>query len=96
MDGSGSAAERRHIWIAGKVQGVWYRESTRREAEQRGVVGWVRNLPDGRVEAVFEGPAAAVRELVAWCRRGPPGARVESLVERSEPVRGETGFSVLR
>jgi acylphosphatase len=63
--------------VSGRVQGVWFRESTRRRAEELGVAGWVRNLPDGRVEALFEGPPAAVESALAFVREGPPLARVE-------------------
>ena len=69
------------VLITGRVQGVLFRESTRREADRLGVSGWVRNLPDGRVEALFEGLPAAVDQLVRWCHHGPDGAVVDS-VER--------------
>ena len=70
-----------HLRIFGRVQGVWFRESMRREAERLGVAGWVRNQPDGSVEAVAQGAPAAVDALVAWARIGPPQARVERIVE---------------
>lgn len=70
--------------IHGKVQGVYFRESTRAEAERLRVSGWVRNQPDGTVEALFEGPAPAVAALEAWCHHGPEGARVDA-VERLPP-----------
>jgi acylphosphatase len=70
-----------HLQILGRVQGVWFRESMRREAERLGVVGWVRNRPDGSVEAVAQGAPEAVDALVAWARIGPPQARVERIVE---------------
>lgn len=66
--------------IEGRVQGVWFRESMRREAERLGVTGWVRNLPDGSVEAVVQGAAEAVDALLDWSRTGPPMARVERIV----------------
>ncbi|MBF0142552.1 MAG: acylphosphatase [Magnetococcales bacterium] len=66
----------KHLRIEGRVQGVWYRGATQREANRLGVTGWVRNTPDGAVEAEFHGPAAAVAELIAWCHKGPPLARV--------------------
>lgn len=69
-----------HLHIQGRVQGVWFRESMRREAERLGVTGWVRNAPDGSVEAVVQGPDAAVDMLIAWAHAGPPQARVERIV----------------
>lgn len=63
--------------IHGRVQGVWFRESMRQEAERLGVSGWVRNTPDGKVEAVVQGPADKVAALIAWAHKGPPLARVE-------------------
>ena len=66
-----------HLRIHGRVQGVWYRESMRVEAERLGVAGWVRNTPDGSVEAVIQGPAEAVDALIEWARGGPPQARVD-------------------
>lgn len=87
---------RLRLQIRGHVQGVWFRESTRREAERLGVAGWVRNRGDGSVEAVLEGGARAVRELEAWCREGPPGARVTEVLAAEEPPAGESAFRVLR
>jgi len=74
-----------HLLIRGRVQGVWFRESMRREAERLGVTGWVRNTPDGAVEAVVQGPAEAVDALIEWTRSGPPMARVDGIeIEASE------------
>lgn len=87
---------RRHLWISGRVQGVWFRDSVRREAVYVAVNGWVRNLPDGRVEAVFEGEVDRVDRLVEWCRRGPPGARVSGVETREEPVEGLKEFRIVR
>jgi acylphosphatase len=85
-----------HAWIRGEVQGVFYRSTCARTAERLGVAGWVRNAPDGSVEAVFEGPAGAVEEIVTWCREGPSGARVDEVRVRDEPPTGEHGFRVTR
>jgi len=68
------------LQIRGRVQGVWFRESMRREAERLGVTGWVRNTPDGAVEAVVQGPAEAVDALIEWARSGPPMARVDGVI----------------
>jgi acylphosphatase len=90
-----SPRERRHLVVHGRVQGVWFRGATLERAERAGVDGWVRNLPDGSVEAVFEGPAEAVEELVAFCRRGPRGARVERVEERpAGAAEGLRGFRI--
>lgn len=75
--------------VAGQVQGVFFRDSARRLATDEGVTGWVRNLSDGRVEALFEGEEAAVRRLVAWCRHGPPEARVRDIAVTWEQATGE-------
>lgn len=76
----------RRVVISGHVQGVFFRDRTRREAHRRGVAGWVRNCPDGTVEAWLEGPPEAVDELVAWCRQGPRHATVYDVrVEDAEP-----------
>jgi acylphosphatase len=80
--------------VHGNVQGVFFRDSCRREAESRGVGGWVTNRPDGAVEAVFEGDADAVEALVDWCGRGPRGAEVSSVDDTSEAPEGLSGFSV--
>lgn len=85
---------RRRVHVAGRVQGVWFRESCRDRALDAGVSGWVRNLDDGRVEVVLEGPAAAVDEVVAWCRQGPPRARVDRVDGVDEEPVGEQGFRV--
>ena len=76
---------RTRLRITGRVQGVWYRGATAAEARKLGVEGWVRNLPDGSVEALIEGELAAVRVLVEWCRTGPSGARVTRVTECPEP-----------
>jgi acylphosphatase len=80
--------------VSGRVQGVWYRETCRRQAERLGVAGVVRNRPDGRVEIDAEGARGAVDELLSWAREGPPRARVDTLaVDDLEPV-GARGFRV--
>ncbi|MFB6089074.1 MAG: acylphosphatase [Candidatus Aenigmatarchaeota archaeon] len=71
--------KRTHVFISGRVQGVAFRASTRRKAKKLGISGWVRNLSDGRVEAVFEGEKNKIEQLIEWCRRGPIGARVTDL-----------------
>jgi len=76
------------------VQGVSFRVLTRDRARARGVSGWIRNRPDGAVEAVFEGPEEAVGSLVDWCRRGPEGAAVESVDVGWETPQGEQGFAI--
>lgn len=80
---------RAHVFVSGHVQGVFFRDTTRRQALARGVTGWVRNLWDGRVEAVFEGDAQAVQEMVAWCHQGPPHAYVTDVQVSYEPYTGE-------
>ena len=85
---------RYRVVVGGRVQGVWFRESCRREAVARDVAGWVRNRMDGTVEAVFEGPEAAVAELVAWCRMGPPRADVTGVDVSEESAAGAVGFQV--
>jgi acylphosphatase len=76
------------------VQGVFFRQDTARRARSRGVAGWVRNLPDGRVEAVFEGPRPAVESMVAWAHEGPRSAVVEAVDVAWEEPAGEQGFRV--
>ncbi|MBE3584773.1 MAG: acylphosphatase [Thermoanaerobacter sp.] len=80
---------RKHVFISGKVQGVYFRVYTRDTAQKLGLTGWVRNLRDGRVEAVFEGDEAAVEQMLGWCREGSPSSRVENVEVIDEPYRGE-------
>ena len=87
-------AVRRRLFVSGVVQGVFYRDSLRSVANQRGVAGWARNLGDGRVEVVLEGAAPAVAQVVEWCRHGPRRAHVEGVEIVEEPVQGEFGFAV--
>jgi len=85
---------RAHVFVSGRVQGVYYRASTRDRAREAGVDGWVKNLDDGRVEAVFEGPERAVDEMVEWCRTGSRAARVENVELTTTVPEGEAGFEV--
>jgi acylphosphatase len=85
---------RRRVVVQGHVQGVFFRDSTRREATRRGVAGWVCNRGDGAVEAVFEGSPEEVDALVSFCRSGPRGAAVEDVSVAEEPVEGLSGFDV--
>ncbi len=80
--------------VHGRVQGVFFRDTLRRLADQRGVGGWARNVPDGTLEAVFEGDGEGVDRLVAFCREGPRGAGVERVEVTDEEPEGVTGFSV--
>jgi acylphosphatase len=80
---------RARVIIHGLVQGVWFRASTKDEADRLGVTGWVRNLPDGSVEAVFEGEKKKVEEIVGWCHRGPAGAQVSKVDIIWEPSKGD-------
>ena len=85
---------RRRVVVHGRVQGVFFRDTTRRQAKSLGVSGWVRNRPDGTVEAVFEGEDEAVSRMVEWARRGPRGADVERVDDTDEPPEGLRGFDV--
>jgi acylphosphatase len=85
---------RYRVLISGRVQGVFFRDACRRMAREHGVSGWVRNLPDGRVEAVFEGRAEDVDRLVDWARRGPSRAVVEGVAVRAEPPEGLSTFLI--
>ncbi len=88
--------KRVHLYIEGIVQGVFYRAFTRDLALRNGLTGWVRNLPDGRVEVVFEGDEDAVAKAVTECYKGPPGARVRDIEMFEEPYRGEFGDFTIR
>jgi acylphosphatase len=92
------AAERTRLRVVvhGRVQGVWFRGATEEQAHLHRVAGWVRNRPDGCVEAVFEGAPADVEALAAFVRRGPPAARVERVETHVEAPQGERGFRVRR
>lgn len=86
----------RHGLISGRVQGVYYRESTRQEAQRLGVTGWVRNLADGRVECHLEGPTEALARLEAWLWQGPAAARVTGVELEEVACAGFTDFQVRR
>ncbi len=91
------ARVRAHVWISGRVQGVFFRAHTKELADELGLTGWVRNLPDGRVEAVFEGEEDAVLRAIEWCKRGPSLALVEKVEVRYEQPTGEfKDFRILR
>ncbi|NDL57452.1 acylphosphatase [Phytoactinopolyspora mesophila] len=85
---------RRRVVVHGMVQGVFFRDTCRREAVRHGVGGWVRNNADGTVEAVFEGQPEGVEAMVAWARQGPPSAQVRQVDTTDEQVEGVTGFDV--
>ncbi|MGQ9680517.1 MAG: acylphosphatase [Candidatus Bathyarchaeia archaeon] len=80
---------RLHIYVLGKVQGVFYRSNTCEKAEELGITGWVKNLADGRVEIIAEGEEEKLKKLVEWCRVGPRWAKVEDLNVNVEPATGE-------
>jgi acylphosphatase len=89
-----SEVARRRVVVRGSVQGVFFRDSCRREARSLGVAGWVSNRPDGAVEAVFEGNAEAVAALIEWCRHGPRGADVDSIEDTAEEPEGLSRFEI--
>ncbi|RLI04648.1 acylphosphatase [Candidatus Bathyarchaeota archaeon] len=80
---------RAHVYVSGRVQGVFFRYETKEEAQKHNVKGWVRNLPDGRVEAVFEGEKEDVDKLIEFCHKGPPLAKVEKVEVVWETYKGE-------
>lgn len=84
-----------HVIISGRVQGVWFRASTKQKAKELKLDGWVRNNPDGNVEAVFEGDDSLIKEMLKWCHRGPPLAKVTNVeVNYEEPSNGFDGFFI--
>ncbi|WP_330631948.1 acylphosphatase [Halocatena halophila] len=91
-----SSKARAHVFVSGTVQGVYFRATTRERANEHGVDGWVRNLDDGRVEAIFEGQKAAVEEMIEWCHTGSPAATVESVTVEYESPEGLSDFRVRR
>ncbi len=80
---------RAHIFIEGRVQGVFFRENTRQKADELGIFGWVRNLPDGRVEIVFEGKKQKIEETIKWLKQGPKFAKVEKVNTKWEKPKDE-------
>lgn len=95
MNAMDEDTRRIHLGIRGHVQGVFFRASTQRRARELGLAGWVRNRPDGSVEAVAEGPPEGLERLVEFCRQGPPAARVDEVDVRHEDPTGELdGFRV--
>ena len=83
-----------HVFVSGSVQGVGFRQAVYDKATELNVAGWVKNLSDGRIEAVLEGPRDEVYRVVGLCRAGPPGARVSGVQVDREPPEGEEGFSL--
>ena len=89
------ALTRKHVFVAGRVQGVGFRYSARSRAEKLGLTGWIQNLPDRRVELCFQGEQGAVNEMEDWCRTGPFRFSVTGIsVSEYAPVEGETGFMI--
>ena len=86
--------QRAHVYVSGQVQGVNFRGATQQEAERLGLNGWVRNLQDGRVEAVFEGDSETVRQMIDWCENGPSSADVDDVSVEQETPEGLSGFEV--
>ncbi len=85
-----------HVFVSGRVQGVYFRKSTKKKAKKLNVFGWVRNLSDGRVEAIFEGEENMVEQIIDWCKKGSVFAKVEDLEIIKEEYRGEfSGFAIL-
>ncbi len=86
---------RAHLFVSGRVQGVWYRGSTKQQADTLGLTGWVRNCKSGQVEIIVEGAAVAIDKLISWCRTGPSMARVTDIRIDFDDYRGEfAGFRV--
>lgn len=86
---SGSKKTRAHVFISGRVQGVYFRQNTKQVAKRHKITGWVCNLPDGRVEAIFEGEEMDVNEVIEWCYVGPPKAKVEDVNVKFQKHTGE-------
>lgn len=87
--------KRAHLFISGKVQGVFFRAETQRAAQSLELSGWVRNMDDGGVEVLIEGEDVAVNKMIAWCKKGPPAAHVDRVEVRDEPYKGNlVGFRI--
>ena len=85
------------IYVSGKVQGVYYRQNTLQKAQELGIFGWVRNLSDGRVESVMEGSKVNIDKILAWCKQGPPDAKVEEVKFIDEPYKNEfSTFDIIK
>ena len=93
-DNATNNLRRTRVLVSGRVQGVFFRDSTREKAQALGLSGWVRNLPDGRVEAVFEGDGDRVGEMLSWCEDGPPDAQVQNVSTENEEPENLSGFEV--
>lgn len=89
-----ASLQQAQVWIAGQVQGVGYRAATRRQAVALGITGWVRNLPDGCVEAWFEGETLALQAMIDWCWQGPPAGRVTQVEVTYGSATGVKGFVI--
>ncbi|MFB6200584.1 MAG: acylphosphatase [Halorhabdus sp.] len=87
---------RAHVFVSGRVQGVFFRATTQERASEHGVDGWVKNVPDGRVEAVFEGQEDAVESMIEFCHEGSPRARVDDVEVEKEPPEGLDSFEIRR
>jgi acylphosphatase len=84
-----------HVWISGEVQGVFFRSSIRSQATMKRLKGWVKNLMDGRVEAVFEGDKEKIDDVLVFCKEGPPGSRIDNLeVKWEKPTSSFNGFEI--
>lgn len=84
-----------HVIISGKVQGVWYRASTKQMADQIGITGWVRNTSEGNVEAIFEGEKKLINEMIEWCNQGPPLAKVDNVtIKKMENEKNFDSFMI--
>ena len=86
---------RAHVHISGIVQGVWFRACAKKKADLVGANGWIRNLDDGRVEAVFEGKDYQVNEMISWCHHGSPLSEVEHVAVIYEKPKGDIGFEII-